>query len=148
MNYQGYKEQRAADFQRTNYVSHIPKGPITRREAKSYIKNFEALFSELLDTKTSQGLPADSQIKLRMRKSFKDYTVELSGNRKSGKIIMRSGFTGYTEYRFTPRSIHVYSSGQENSYGQEAAIYLHRQLPQHSYGFGDRAQLKQLASGQ
>ena len=144
MSYGCHRQMRAEEFRRSNFVSHVPKARLGRTEAKNCIKSFESYFGELLAKKEADGFPVESTAHLKLRKSFKDYSVEVSGNSQSGKIVIRSGISHYAEYTFTPRAIHVYSSQQEGNYGQEAAIYLHRHLPQHSLGYGVKTDLTKL----
>ena len=144
MNHGCYRQSRAEEFRKSNFVSHIPKAKLRHREARECIEKFESYFQDLLQKKEANGFPLDSVAQLKLRKSFKDYTVEVSGNSQSGKIVLRSGLATYAEYTFTPRAIHVYKSEQEGNLGQESAIFLHRQLPQHSVGYGIKTNLQNL----
>ena len=139
-----HRQERAEAFRRNNYVSHVPKEKLRRHEAKACISKFESYFQDLVAEREAHGFPVDSVAYLKIRKSFKDYSVEVSGNSQSGRIVIRGGVSHYSEYTFTPRSIHVYSSEQEGNLGHEAAIYLHRQLPQHSLGYGIKSNLEKL----
>jgi hypothetical protein len=144
MNHGCYRQTRAEEFRRSNFVSHIPKAKLRRTEAKDCIEKFESYFQELSQKKEAVGFHENSVARLKIRKSFKDYTVEVSGNSQTGRIVVRSGLATYAEYTFTPKAIHVYSSEQEGNLGQEAAIFLHRQLPQQSVGYGIKTNLKNL----
>jgi hypothetical protein len=144
MSYGCHRKRRAEEFQRSNFVSHMPKAKLRHTEAKDCIDKFESYFHELLQKKEARGFPATSVAKLKLRKRFKDYTVEVSGNSQSGRIVVRSGLATYAEYTFTPRAIHVYKSEQEGNLGSEAAIYLHRRLPQNSVAYGIKTNLKKL----
>ncbi|MFA5508219.1 MAG: hypothetical protein WC314_26280 [Vulcanimicrobiota bacterium] len=146
MNNGCHRQLRAEEFRRSNYVSHVPQERLRRTEAKKCIKQYESFFQQLQQEKQSRGFSSDSKGILKIRKSFKDYSVEVSGNSQSGQIIVRSGISHYAEYNFTPRSIHVYRSEQEGCLGREAAIYLHRQLPEHSVGYGIKNDLEKLKS--
>lgn len=144
MTYGCHRQMRAEEFRRSNFVSHMPIARLRQREAKDCIKKFEAFFEHFQEKKSAHGFPSSSVANLKLKKSFKDYDVQVSGNSQSGKIVIRGGLSHYSEYTFTPRAIHVYTSDQEGNLGQEAAVFLHRKLPQQSVGYGVKSNLVKL----
>ena len=139
MSYGCHRRERAEEFRRSNYVSHIPKGRLKKEEATHFIQKVESFFQGLEEARNHNGRGY-----VELRKSFRDVKVEFLGNHQSGSIVVRGGLNQYSEIHFSPRAIHVYHSEQEDSLSNEAAIYLNRYLPHESLGYGSKRQLERL----
>jgi hypothetical protein len=141
MSYGCHRRERAESFRRSNYVSHIPKEWLGSSQASLCIQKFESYFDGLAEESVQQGRSAGSKGFLRLKESSQEVQVEISGNTRNGSIVLRGGYSTYSEIHFSPRAIHVYRSEQEGRLGNEVAVYLNRRLPDQSFGFGVKTQL-------
>ena len=143
-----YKTQRAAEFRKKRFVSHVPKGRLAVPRVQSCIEKFVNYFENLRASAGHGELSSGSKGSLRVTKPRNDYRVEYSGNSQNGQIVVRGGHSLYAEINYSPRAIHVYRAESiSGSLNDEAAVYLDRALPKQSLSFGSTRQLERLISG-
>ena len=143
MNFGCHRSERARQFKNSNYVSHVPKSRLRKTDADQCILKYESYFNRLVEKNFDKGLSTGAKGYINLRENHQDTRVEISGNSQSGTILLKSGLSRYSEIHYSPRAIHVYHYEGGNR-GQEAAIYLNRQLPTESYSFGVSHEVQKL----